>query len=147
MRRTPLKPGKGFKPKLPPPRPVKTTTYTPRPREAAVRVNDGRARMVVQVPKAKAWRSEEYRRLVASLPCAHCGRPGPSQAAHADSAGKGMGIKSPDSELMPLCADSPGRMGCHQLISGSGLFTKEHRRILERQYVQATKALLGKFDE
>lgn len=51
MRRTPLKPGKGFKPKLPPPRPVKTTTYSPRPREAAVRVNDGRARMVVQVPK------------------------------------------------------------------------------------------------
>lgn len=140
MKRSALKP-KGFTP-----RPAKQVEYTPRARAVAVAANDTSARMVVQVPKENPVRDEEYRRMVAALPCIHCGRQGPSQAAHADSAGKGMGIKSPDSELMPLCADSPGRMGCHQIVSSSGMLSKEHRRILEQQYVQATKALLGRYE-
>lgn len=98
-------------------------------------------------PKADVWRCEAYRRLVASMDCAHCKRPGPSQAAHADSAGKGMGIKPSDRELMPLCAPTVGRPGCHWLIGTSGRFTKEQRRALERKYVDETqKALQGKFN-
>jgi hypothetical protein len=100
------------------------------------------ATMSVPVPKDRPARSEQYRRLVAAMPCAHCGRPGPSQAAHADSAGKGLGIKPSDYEIMPLCADSPGRHGCHWLIGASGIFTKEQRRALEAKYVDNTKGLL-----
>lgn len=140
LKRTPFKP-QGYKPR----EPKVYEIHTPRAR--AVAVCDGKARVTLFLPRPKdaPVRDEAYRRLVATLPCAHCNRPGPSQAAHADSAGKGMGIKSPDSELMPLCADSPGRVGCHQIISSSGLFSKTQRRTLEQRYVQATKACLGKF--
>ena len=84
-------------------------------------------------------RSEKYRRWVSQLDCAHCGRPGPCQAAHADSGGKGCGIKAPDTEIFPACADSPGRRGCHSLIGASGLFTKEQRRHLEEHYADLTR--------
>lgn len=61
-------------------------------------------------PKLQTWRSEAYRRLVASLPCAHCGLAGYSNACHADQ-GKGMGIKSDDRTCWPGCVDRPGRSG------------------------------------
>jgi len=93
-------------------------------------------------PKAKPVRDERYRRLVASLPCAHCQRHPPSQAAHAD-AGKGMGIKGCDSAIYPSCADGPGRRGCHTLIGASGVFSRQQRRELERRYVESTRQLLG----
>ena len=129
------------------PRPAKQMDdYTPRPREVVLR-RDPPATMCVPLPKTSPWRCEAYLRIVASYPCAHCGIEGRSQAAHADSAGKGMAIKPPDSEVMPLCASSPGRPGCHWLIGTSGRFTKEQRRILEANYVASTKKLLeGKFN-
>ena len=40
-------------------------------------------------------RSEAYRRIVAAMPCIHCGIAGYSQHAHAN-AGKGKGIKTDD---------------------------------------------------
>lgn len=127
-----------FKPKTPS-REATQCTYLPRPRAPAVAISDGNARLVVQVPKNKPLRSVEYRRWVASLPCAHCHRHAPSQCAHADE-GKGMGIKASDADTYPLCADSPGRRGCHSLIGDSGMFTQAQRRALEGIYVARTLA-------
>ncbi len=94
-------------------------------------------------PKSRPVRDESYRRLVAALDCAHCGRPGPSQAAHADF-GKGLGMKSSDETCFPLCADSPGRQGCHSIIGASGMFKREHRRTLEAKYAAQTRERLGR---
>lgn len=60
------------------------------------------------------YRSEPLRRLIASLPCAECGREG-CQHAHANTPpfGKGKSIKAHDWAAFPLCADEPGRIGCH----------------------------------
>jgi len=133
-----------IKPKAPPRRPVKTIgeSYTPKPRECAR--NDGKARMTLVMPRPKdaPVRDEAYRRRVAALPCAHCGRPPPSQCAHADE-GKGMGIKSSDLDTYPACADAPGRVGCHSLIGASGMFTREQRRHLERTYAERTRENLA----
>lgn len=63
------------------------------------------------IPKEQAVRSEEYRRLVAALPCAHCGIVGFSQAAHPPPTGKG--IKEDDRECFPLCCTRPLITGCH----------------------------------
>lgn len=109
----------------------------------ACRMSEATSQLSVSVPKANPARDESYRRLVASLACAHCGRAGPSQCAHSDQ-GKGLGIKASDLETYPLCADGPGRRGCHTVIGASGLFTREQRRALETRYVAQTKALLGK---
>ena len=54
-------------------------------------------------PKAEALRSEQYRRLVAALPCKVCGIAGHSQAAHPNT-GKGAGTKTDDRQCFPLCA-------------------------------------------
>ena len=114
---------------LPGPRvPLQTVTQAPRP--------------IVTIVKDRPVRDEAYRRLVASLPCAHCKRPGPSQCAHADE-GKGFSIKASDLETYPLCADAPGRRGCHSLIGASGMFTRDQRRALESAYVAQTRARLG----
>lgn len=93
-------------------------------------------------PKEKPWRSEEYRRLVASLPCAMCGKPGPSQCAHSDE-GKGMAIKASDIECFPLCADVPLWRGCHSILGASGKLTREKRRELERRFTAETQAALA----
>lgn len=69
----------------------------------------------------QSWReSERWRRYVASMPCAHCGLVGRSQAAHvrtSDTDG-GMGRKPADCYVIPLCADEPGRAGCHSVMDG-----------------------------
>lgn len=57
-------------------------------------------------------RSEAYRRLVAALPCAHCGVVGYSQHAH-ENENKGKGLKLDDRRAMPLCCERPGMEGCH----------------------------------
>ena len=137
MKRTP------FRRKAPPPRPAKqiSAEYTLRPRAAAVAVA-GPARAVVQVPKQEPVRDESYRRRVAALDCIHCGAVGLSQAAHSDSAGKGMALKSCDLTCYPLCGTTPGDPGCHWLIGTSGRFTREERRALERKYADETMAML-----
>jgi hypothetical protein len=89
-------------------------------------------------PKLETWRSEAYRRLVASLPCAHCGLVGYSNACHADE-GKGMGMKSDDRTCWPGCVDRPGRSGCHSLIGARGMFTREQRRVIEAKHAAATR--------
>ena len=127
----------------PPPKPAKQMDgYTVRPRAAAVAVA-GPARAILSLPKRPPVRDEAYRRLVAAMDCAHCGRAGPSQAAHAD-AEKGMGMKSSDETCWPACADAPGRVGCHTLLGATGMFTREQRRTLESNYAAATRKALGR---
>ena len=110
------------------------STYTPKPRPQAVAAADA-ACMVVQVPKDRAVRSETYRRLVAAMPCACCGKAGPSQAAHSDF-GKGLALKSDDRTCFPACVE------CHVLIGSSGTFTREERRKAERLYGAKTRAAI-----
>ena len=93
---------------------------------------------VVQVPKAAPVRNEAYRRAVASLPCAICGMPGYSQAAHG-SEGKGMGIKACDLTLFPACCDRPGVRGCHSQLDQGAMFTKAVRRELEPVWAADTQ--------
>ena len=122
----------------PAPRPAKQMDdYTPRPREVVLR-RDPPATMCVPLPKQNAWSCEAYRRIVASMDCQHCQRSGPSQCAHSDS-GKGLSIKSDDRGCYALCADEPGRRGCHTLIGSLGLFTRDQRRALETTYAAATR--------
>ncbi len=127
-------------------RPAKAWTAdelpTPRTPGQVLRVDDGKARMVVPLPKQTPARDKAYLRAVAALPCAHCKRAGPSQAAHADE-GKGLGTKASDYETFPLCADGPGRRGCHSVIGASGAFSREQRRALERKYVAMTREALA----
>lgn len=124
----------GFKPKHPM-KEATQSTYTPRPRAPALRVHDGKARMVVPLPKSAPVRSEAYRRLVAAMPCMSCQRHGPSQCAHADE-GKGMSIKSDDRTCFPACVE------CHILIGASGMFSRDERRKIERLYGARTRAAI-----
>lgn len=139
LRRTPLKPGKGFQRRRP--EPVEREERAPRPLPRLYRVcpqavisQDVRA-----VPKEIPARHEGYRRLVASLPCAMCGRVGRSQAAHCDQ-GKGAGIKADDRLIFPACATSPGAPGCHDIIGATGTYSKDERRELESRLAALTRA-------
>lgn len=120
----------GFKPKAPPPRPAKQVDYTPTPRPVAVARVDQSARLVVSHPKWEPVRHKGYRMLVAGLPCMHCHIKGLSQAAHPNT-GKGAWLKTDDRECFPLCADSPGRSGCHPVFDQGALFSKPVRRSME----------------
>lgn len=96
-------------------------------------------RFAAPVPKELPLRSKGYRRWVASLPCAHCRIEGLSNACHGDQ-GKGMGTKTCDSTCWPGCVTRYGRMGCHDIVGASGLFSKTQRRVLEKAYALATLA-------
>jgi hypothetical protein len=98
-------------------------------------------RHIEPIPKQKPWRCEAYRRLVAELPCAHCGRAGPSQVCHGDE-GKGMAIKSSDLSCWPGCADGYMRRGCHSMLGSSGIFTRDQRRVLEAGHARKTRATI-----
>lgn len=88
--------------------------------------------------KSEPIRSKAYLRLVAQLPCKHCGIWGHSQAAHSNT-GKGMGTKACDLQTFPLCADRPGERGCHSLFDQGALFSKEARRLIEAAWVADTQ--------
>ena len=90
------------------------------------------------VPKGQPIRSKAYLRLVAQLPCMHCGIWGYSQAAHANT-GKGMALKACDLQTFPLCCDRPGQRGCHSLFDQGALFGKEARRLIEPAWVADTQ--------
>lgn len=94
-------------------------------------------------PKDAPARSEPYRRLVASLPCALCGIHGRSQAAHGDE-GKGLQLKSSDTTCYPACGPHDGRPGCHYLIGSTGTYTRTERRAMEASFARQTWAALLK---
>ncbi len=93
---------------------------------------------VLPRPKSQPVRNETYRRAVASLPCAICGMPGYSQAAHG-SAGKGMGIKACDLTCFPACCDRPDARGCHSRLDQGALFSKSVRHQLEPVWAADTQ--------
>ena len=74
------------------------------------------------IQKENAVRSEEYRRLVAALPCKNCGIVGYSQAAHLPPDGKG--IKQDDRQIFPLCCTRVGITGCHSDYDQYRMFTR-----------------------
>jgi hypothetical protein len=91
-------------------------------------------------PKENTYRSEPYRRLVAALPCVHCGIEGYSQAAHPNT-GKGGMLKTDDRLCFPLCHDgSPNR--CHPRFDQGAMFSKAARRLIEPGYASWTQVLL-----
>jgi hypothetical protein len=91
----------------------------------------------VPVPKSQPVRSESYRRLVAALPCIHCGIEGFSNHAHANT-GKGVATKVCDLFAFPLCVDRPGVMGCHSMFDQHALFAKPARRVIEQEWARRT---------
>ena len=128
----------------PPRKPAKVIEYQPRPRTPAqpVLVTDGKARMVVPIPKAQPLRSEEYRRLVASLPCVLCKIEGYSNACHSDDGSKGCGTKSSDATCYPGCVSRPGIVGCHERIGTLRELRKDQRRELEALWANQTRMKL-----
>lgn len=86
-------------------------------------------------PKTEPARHEGYRRLVAALPCKHCGIAGFSQAAHPNT-DKGAGTKTDDRLCFPLCTVHLGaggylEQGCHERFDQGALFSKAVRREIE----------------
>lgn len=84
-------------------------------------------------PKEELIQHSGYMDAVRQLPCAHCGKPGPSQFCHSDL-GKGTGIKSDCREGWPGCAD------CHYAIGTARVYAKPFRRVLEANYAARTRA-------
>lgn len=85
-------------------------------------------------------RHEGYRRLVAAMPCIHCGAAGFSQAAHPNTQalGKGKSVKADDRLCFPLCVDRPNLVGCHTLFDQHKLYAKDQRIDVERAWVRKT---------
>lgn len=84
----------------------------------------------------RAFRSDKFRRLVASEDCACCGIGGPVQAAHRNE-GKGMGLKVSDALVAALCPS------CHaELDQGKNLTREERRAMWDRAYVVTVQRLI-----
>lgn len=105
---------------------------------AAFRVAVPVADIGIAISKSVPVRSEPYRRLVAGFPCIHCGIAGLSQCAHGNT-GKGMGLKTDDRNSFPLCADSPGRPGCHARFDHHELFSRAARTEIEQAWAADTR--------
>ncbi len=141
MRRTPMKPGKGFANKAVQRYERDADRVRPTP---SVRPEFRAAQPVSSAPatpieKEGAIQSEAYMRVVRLLPCMHCGKAGATQFAHSDSGGKGIGLKTDSRMGMPLCGPHDGVPGCHWLIGTSGRIPREERRALEREYGRKTR--------
>ena len=143
----------GFKPKLPP-RPCKVyEVFTPRPRAVAVARSDGKARIVVPVPKHAPIQHEGYMATVRQLPCYRCGIVGFTQFCHADE-GKGAALKTDCRRGWPGCGPHQvgDRMvpGCHYEVGSTGTLSKAARRAFEEAAGKATRATIlssGKWSE
>jgi hypothetical protein len=95
------------------------------------------------VPKESVVRHEGYRRLVAALPCKHCGIWNYSQCAHGNLE-KGGGIKTDDRFSFPLCTVHPSAdgtliRGCHERFDQGALFSKAARRLIEAAWAADTR--------
>lgn len=94
----------------------------------------------ISFPKEVIHRSEAYRRYVASQECFGCRLVGWSQCAHINE-GKGLALKTCDSQSFPLCAPHHGAIGCHQMydLALDGM-VKAERRVWARIHVDAMQA-------
>ena len=91
------------------------------------------------IAKAVPFRSEAYRRYVASKDCFGCGISGYSQCAHEN--GGGMGTKASDLETFPLCCTRPTHIGCHMAFDLCIDMSRAERRELTVQYVERMQAI------
>lgn len=97
----------------------------------------GVVRMVAEdvvrgLAKDGEFRSESWRRAVASLPCMWCMKEGPSQCAHANHRGKAMAMKAPDCWTFPLCPE------CHRAFDQGKELTKQQRHEMADEWVILT---------
>ena len=94
------------------------------------------------MPKAPApLRHEGYRRLVAALPCIHCGLWNCSQAAHPNY-GKAKGRKTDDRLCFPLCCVRPLVSGCHVRHDNYNLLPLERLQRTEVEWAIKTQATI-----
>lgn len=95
--------------------------------------------VVADLSKDGTFRSEAWRRAVASLPCARCLKDGPSQCAHVNHRGKSLGMKAPDCWSFPMCPE------CHRDFDQGATLTKAEKREFADTWVLLTiKALAMK---
>lgn len=87
------------------------------------------------IEKENALQHRIYMDLVRQLPCAHCGRAGPSQFCHSDE-GKGQGIKTDCRLGWPGCPE------CHHAVGTQRIYPKVLRRAMEAQMAARTRALI-----
>ena len=89
------------------------------------------------ITKDNPVRSQQYLRVVASLPCIACGIQGYSQAAHLPPEAKGM--KQSDLLTFPLCCTRVGIPGCHQDYDQYRLFPREAAMTVGRAWAADTQ--------
>lgn len=95
--------------------------------------------VVADLAKDGTYRSEAWRRAVASLPCVRCLKDGPSQCAHINHRGKSLGLKAPDVWSFPMCPE------CHRDFDAGTTLTKAEKREFADTWVLLTiKALAVK---
>jgi len=99
------------------------------------------------IEKDDTIQHEGYRRLVAAMPCKHCGIHGYSQAAHPNT-GKATGKKLIDDRLcFPLCTVHPVAggfvRGCHERFDQGALYPKEIRRAIEPAWGADTRRAIA----
>lgn len=92
----------------------------------------------MSLQKFKPWRSEPYRRYVASQECFACGIHGYSQCAHSNQSrhGKSFGMKASDEFTFPLCSTRPGHMGHHTEHDLLMDMSHAERVELENRYIE-----------
>ena len=90
--------------------------------------------------KEQIVRSEEYRRLVASLPCSYCRIEGYSQAAHPPPTAKSR--KECDLQTFPLCATRPGVTGCHVEFDQMRLIQRAAMRTQAEELAAKTRSAI-----
>ena len=89
------------------------------------------------IAKDNPVRSQQYLRVVASLPCIACGIQGHSQAAHLPPEAKGM--KQSDLLTFPLCCTRVGIPGCHQDYDQYRLFPRAAAMAVGRAWAADTQ--------
>ena len=108
MRRTPLR----AKPRVWPQRPDRSAEFASwQPSMRKVGVYAPAVACSPAPKEPEPVRDEDYRQLVAGLPCCHCGIERASQCAH-PNAGKTKSVKASDVLSFPLCHE--GANGCHR---------------------------------
>jgi hypothetical protein len=101
--------------------------HTPLPRSTKPIARHARLRPINPERRAKLFKkhydSKEYVEHLHAMPCAICGEYGWTEAAHTKS--RGAGGKA--SDLVPLCGNHLGMVGCHQLFDSHDEEVEQHR--------------------
>jgi len=99
----------------------------------------GGAELRAQPKAPEPVRDEDYRRLVAALPCAFCKIEGASQAAH-DNRGKGLALKTCDLTTFPACHE--GAKGCHAKFDRYGFGPADEQAAIAQTLAARTRLAL-----